>query len=136
MILTFWLELPKMALFPDFRYLKKNRSCVLKNPYFCPGRPIKYFKKDQHSIRQFGEFGRYIQKIRPEFSCLLRFFHSAKINQSEAVIPDIDQSPSSIFAELKNRSKLRLYPGRTNGLIPYAAFVSGMLTTLSYLCQA
>ena len=56
----------------------------------------KKFKGPEH---------RYRYKIQPEFSRLLRFFSSAKINQSETVIPDIDQSPSIIFADEKKRSK-------------------------------
>jgi hypothetical protein len=40
--------------------------------------------------------------IQPEFSRLLRFFNTAKMNQSDTGISDIDQSPSSV---LKKRSK-------------------------------
>ena len=41
--------------------------------------------------------------IQPEFSCFRRFFNSDYMNQSDTVIPDIDQSPSSIFCGIKKR---------------------------------
>ena len=45
------------------------------------------------------KYYRSIKNIQPEFSRLLRFFDFAKINQSDTAILDVDQSPSSIFAE-------------------------------------
>ena len=38
-------------------------------------------------------------ELQSEFSRLLRFFNSAKMNQSNTGMSDIDQSPSGIFAE-------------------------------------
>jgi hypothetical protein len=58
---------------------------------------ITKMRKIKNFIKQ--EF----KKVQPEFSRLLRFFYSTKMNQSDTGIPDIDQSPSSILRNKKTQ---------------------------------